>query len=194
MKEFENDIHLRNRVILMVHRLGIKSVCETGTELGGTSNSFAAMKPIEKVITMDLEQKFSAADIFPNVEFLLGDSRLRLAEALGKVHEAKLCPVLIFLDAHSGHDTDICPLKEELKIVADFFYNRPEAPPPVIVIHDCEVPSKPFGFDKYLDGPICWDNLKDSITPIYPNGYAQYYNDEAVGAARGCLFVEPRNL
>jgi len=193
MKEFENDYILRNKFITLVHDVGIRSVCETGTEFGGTSNSFAYMKPVQSVLTIDLEQKFTDP-LHPNVRFIQGDTRDKLPQALDEILNNKLFPVLFFLDAHPGVFGAFGPLADEIKIIAAFFALHTDLPLPWIAIHDCEVPGKPFGFDTYHDGPISWVTHKANIESIYPKGCKVTYNEEAVGAARGCLFVEPCNL
>jgi hypothetical protein len=119
------------------------------------------------------------------VEFVRGDSRKKLREILpGKFGHR----ILFFLDAHSSIETDECPLRGELQAIMDA---RLLAVPPILVIHDCMVPGKGFGFDTYRDGPICWEGISDLVAKIYPDGYVKNYNDKAAGSNRGCLFVEP---
>lgn len=184
MREFENDTFLHEELRRLVAKWEIKTICETGTEYGGSANAFAAMHPVEFVVTIDLEPKFGTLDLNPHVFFMQGDSRQALAASL-KLPLAN--PKLFFLDAHSSIETDECPLRHELQAIIDA--RLPVSP--VIVIHDCKVPGKNFGFDTYRDGPICWEWVSDLIVRIYPGGYEKHYNEEASGSKRGCLFVEP---
>lgn len=183
-REFENDTHLKAELQRLITKWQIKTVIETGTEYGGSANSFAGMKPVESVITMDLERKVRTDELHRNVSFLLGDSRKVLIHAL---KQSLAQPILFFLDAHSSIETDECPLRHELQAIIDA--RLPVSP--VIVIHDCKVPGKNFGFDTYKDGPICWEWVSDLIVRLYPEGYEKHYNEEASGSKRGCLFVEP---
>lgn len=184
MREFENDTHLKAELQRLISKWQVRTILETGTEYGGSANAFAAMHPVETVITIDLEQKFGTHDLHPHVHFYKGDSRRVLLNAL---IPPLTDPKLIFLDAHSSIETDECPLRHELQAVIDA--RLPE--PPIIVIHDCKVPGKSFGFDTYKDGPICWEWVSDLIVRIYPGGYEKHYNEESSGSKRGCLFVEP---
>jgi len=190
MKEFENDYYLRNKFITLVHDAGIKTVIETGTEYGGTANSFAYMKPVLSVITIDIDTRWTDP-LHPNVYFVQGNSIEKLPHALDVLSKQKLFPVLFFLDAHPSICGAFGPLADELKIIGAFWKEHADFPLPWITIHDCYSPNKQFGFDTYHDGPISWDTHKANIMAIYPKGCTVTYNEEAVGAFRGCLFVEP---
>lgn len=183
MREFENDTHLKAELQRLISKWDVRTIIETGSEYGGSANAFAAMHPVELVLTIDLEQKFGPLDLKPNVLFWQGDTRKVLPDTL-KLPTAN--PKLFFLDAHSSIETDECPLRHELQAIIDAKLTVP----PVIVIHDCKVPGKPFGYDTYKDGPICWEWVSDLIVRLYPDGYEKHYNEEASGSKRGCLFVE----
>lgn len=189
MKEFENDYILRNKFICLVHDVGIKTVIETGTEFGGTASSFGWMKTVESVVTIDIEKRWE--ELQSKVFFLLGDSREKLPEAISMLWKSQRFPVLFFLDAHPSVYMAVAPLRDELNIIGAFYRDHPEAPAPWLAIHDCLVPGKFLGYDTYSDGHISWDSFHKEITAIYPNGCRVSYNEEAVGAHRGCMFVEP---
>lgn len=190
-RAFENDLHLQTELSAIIDKAKVNVVVETGTEYGGSANAFCAMPPVKLVITMDIEQKFEPGELASSVLFYQGDSRKRLSDALPIATVYKEQPVLFFLDAHTSINWDVCPLSEELGIIAKFYAEHPDVTPPIIVIHDCLVPDKEFGFDTYADGPICYDNLKPAIEKVYPKGHIKRYNEVATGSARGCLFLQP---
>lgn len=190
MIAFENDTHLQNDLAKLIEHLAVNVVVETGTGFGGSANAFCAMPPVKLVITMDIEQKFSPGDLSGSVLFYCGDSRERLKDALPIATVYKDHPVLFFLDAHTSIETDACPLNDEIGIIADFYATHPDAALPIIVVHDCQVPGKTFGFDTYSDGPICYENLKAQIEKVYPRGHVKRFNDFAVGGDRGVLFLQ----
>ena len=189
MREFENDTFLHDELRRIVAKYKVTVICESGTEYGGSANAFARMPSVVHVITMDIEKKFDQGDMLHSVTFLLGDSRKQLKTAIAMANGIdSRSPILFFLDAHSSIATDECPLRGELQVILDA---RLLAVPPILVIHDCVVPGKDFGFDTYRDGPICWEGVSDLVAKIYPEGYVKSYNDKAAGSKRGCLFVEP---
>lgn len=190
MKEFENDYYLRNRFITLIYDKGIRTVVETGTEFGGTASSFAYMKPVQSVMSIDIDKRWTEP-LHPNVYFIQGDTLEKLPHALDVISKQKLFPVLFYLDAHPSICGAFGPLADELKLIAAFFAVYPDFPLPFISIHDFEVPGKQFGFDTYHDGPISWNTHKANIEAVYPRGCKVSYNEEAVGAFRGCAFIEP---
>ena len=63
------------------------------------------------------------------------------------------------------------------------------------MIHDFQVPGYPdLGYDQYKDIKYNFDYVKEHLDAIYGGveGYSYYYNSDAVGAKRGCLFVLPK--
>lgn len=181
MREFERDTILKNEVKRLVAKHRIETVIETGTEYGGTANAFGRM--VDRVFTMDIKRKFDTGDLIPNVTFYREDSRDGIKKAIVLSKD----PVLFFLDAHSSIETDDCPLRDELEIIGIL------APvSPIILVHDCQVPGKDFGFDSYRGKPISWELVKDIVPSIYPTGFTIRYNEEAEGAKRGVLFIEPK--
>lgn len=190
-REFENDTFLKAELERLVAKHHLKSVIETGTEFGGSANAFARMGGVQIVVTIDIWRHVEDGDLLPNVKFMLGDSRLVLPEAIAYIAEPNMLPCLFFLDAHTSIETDSCPLRRELAIIGHFSTSDLAIPSPVLVIHDCMVPGKDFGYDTYKEGPICWDAVSDLIRATYPNGHSAHFNTEATGSRRGCLFIEP---
>ncbi len=177
---FEGDTFLAEAVIQLVVDWHVRSVIETGTETGVTSNAFASMVPA--VFTIDVERKFG--ELKSNVRFLLGDTRFMLEEAIS----AATLPVLFYLDAHSANLSVPCPLYDELGIISRHVVD------PIIVIHDCKVPDHPeFGWASYSNGDISLDAISHLIPPIYPQGFRATHNSQATGAKQGVLFIVPKD-
>lgn len=189
-REFENDTFLKAELERLIALWKVQSVIETGTEYGGSTNCFARMDGVHVVVTIDIKRQFTPGDLLPNAFFIEGPSEVRLQEAIDYVLEPGLLPILFFLDAHSSIATDDCPLRKELSCILSFAQAMAVAPP-IIVIHDCQVPGESFGFDTYRDGPICWEYVEDQIEAIYPGGFTKHYNTQAAGSQRGCLFITP---
>ncbi len=177
---FDGDTFLAEAVIQLVVDWHIRSVIETGTETGVTSNAFASMVPC--VFTIDMERKFG--ELKSNVRFLEGDTRFMLEEAI----MAATLPVLFYLDAHSADMRFPNPLYDELGIIGRHVSD------PIIVIHDCKVPDHPeFGWASYSNGDIAFDAISHLIPPIYPQGFRATHNERATGAKSGVLFITPAN-
>src|SRR3990167_296813 len=173
MTAFNGDTHLEQsfRVLILKHE--IKTVVETGTHHGGTTEALAGMA--EKVITIEkhpgyYEQARSYLSRFENVKCYLGDSGGDL-DFLTATAES---PVLYFLDAHWGSH---CPIMDELWQI------HKTGGKPVIVIHDFFNPEHPeFGYDTWDVGRLDWKLIHSGITDIYgENNFRHSYNQEASG-------------
>lgn len=175
---FEGDTFLADSIIQLIVDWHVRSVIETGTETGVTSNAFASMVP--EVYTIDRERKFD--HLHSNVRFMEGDTRFLLEEALCSA----TLPVLIYLDAHSGDLSVPCPIYDELSVIP---YHVQD---PIIVVHDAKVPDHPeFGWASYSNGDISLPAISHLIPPIYPQGFRATHNQEATGAKSGVLFIVP---
>lgn len=91
-------------------------------------------------------------------------------------------PFLFYLDAH-WHD--YWPLLDELRVIARFGLADS-----CIIIHDFQVPGKPFGYDTYHGQPLNMDYVRQDLFAINPN-YHTFYNEEASNNFRGILYVVP---
>lgn len=182
---FNEDSFMEKEFLKLKDQFNIKTVIETGTYHGVTtkwlSENFNQIKTIEVNKThYDKAKQF--LNYIPNINMFLGESSLLLGEIL------KLSPnPLVFLDAHWYTN----PVLEELKQIKESGIK------PVLVIHDFKNPHHPdFGYDTYPDQGIIyeWDWIKDKIEDIYGEhgvGYNYYYNSQADGAKRGCVFIAP---
>lgn len=180
MKAFENDTLLWAEITRLVREFKIESVIETGTEYGGTAIALSQM--VSQVITCDVERKWESLP--DNVEFILGDSRHVLPDAIKWARS----PILFYLDAHNPNVDEECPLSEELEQIS-----KSLDVPPVLVIHDALVPEHPeLGYATYRGIPISYDAIHTQLDSIYHGGYySHYHNSEALGAKRGVLFIIP---
>jgi hypothetical protein len=105
---------------------GLSTFIETGTYQGGTSTW--ASKHFARVVTIEFYDrwwKMTTAKYgqIPNIEFLLGDSRLRLPETMETLQD----PAVVWLDGHycgnlmkspTGKE-DECPIIEEIDCLMD---------------------------------------------------------------------------
>lgn len=183
---FNGDTYLEKHFLDLKEKFGITRVIETGTFHGFTtkwlSENFQYVTTIESNISYISEIKKNIAGK-ENVDFRIGDSSQDLKAAI----LANPNDLLIFLDAHWAKN----PVLRELDQIAECRIR------PVIAIHDFQVPDHPeLGFDEYPNEKIVynWEWIAPRIEVIYGvDGYEKFYNSEATGAMRGCLFIIPKN-
>lgn len=185
LKGFEGDGFLKAEFEKLIEKHKVDTVVETGTYLGGTTKVLSEM--VDNVLTVEINKdNFVRASNHlqdcENVKLYFGSSPAVMSNVLPKLTGKSL---LCFLDAHWGN---VCPLKDELKVIAE---NKIK---PVIIIHDFVVPGKPeFGYDSYNGQAFTYEWLKADLDVVYGiGGYNYYYNDKAEGAMRGVLFCEPK--
>ncbi len=178
---FENDTYIPIEILKLKEKFNIGLVLETGSQYGSTLKWF--------------HDNFKLAQgCEPNKEFydIANSKRVLLynidsIEFLGTLKRSNFLKdgstPLIYIDSH-WHDTP-CPLKDELKLIAELNIN------PVICIHDFKVPNKDFGYDEY-DYVLEFSEIESLLPAIYPNGYEYHYNTEANGANRGIIFLYPK--
>ena len=164
----------------------LTNAIETGTCLGYTTELLA--KIYKEVRTVEISEKYleiakaNRLNKYQNVKTTLGDSSGALSELLKGFDDS----TFIFLDAHWGNH---CPLKQELACIALAGIK------PVIAIHDFVVPGHPeLGFDSINGQAFTYEWLKPNFDRIYGvDGYTHYYNDKAVGAMRGIIYLIPKS-
>ena len=172
MKPFEGDTFIPQEILKLKERFNIKTVLETGSQYGFTLKWFTDNfdKAIGCEINVDFynycKQQFLNI-IHSNSVFVIG------------INPADL----IYLDAH-GFGTE-CPLKQELQQIIN------SQSKPVIVIHDFKVQGKDFGYDTY-EYELCYEEIKEYLDKIYPDGHDYHYNEEANGARRGIIYIYPK--
>ena len=182
---FNEDTYMELYFIFLREKFGIKSVIETGTYHGKTTEWLA--DHFDDVMTIEvIETNYKIAkkrlDYKPNVIQCMGSSVDMLETMILSANNP--INMLIFLDAHWYTN----PVLDELNAIWNTGLK------PVLAIHDFKNPEDPtMGYDEYPDQGIVyeWDWVKEKIEDIYGDDYQIYYNKAATGARRGCLFVLP---
>jgi predicted O-methyltransferase YrrM len=180
---FNGDTFIQARVLELQVRFGLKTAIETGTYHGETAgwlaNHFDYCYTIENS-TVNITTAMAGKD-WPNLAFIKGNSPQALKALAARISDR----AFVYLDAH-WHN--YWPLLDELKALTAF------ALPPVIAIHDFEVPGTRLKFDRYNGIKLNLDYVRDSMDRIYRGTwYAWEYNDEkrATGARRGIAYFYP---
>ena len=182
---FNQDVHLANKFLQLKDENQLDTVIETGTYHGVTTEWFA--NNFSKVYTVECNETYyresqERVSKYPNINHNLMDSPVFLEKVLSEIDETK---TIIFLDAHWYTN----PVLNELDSI------RKSGKKPILAIHDFKVPDRPdFGYDIYPDQGIVyeWKWIESHIRSIYGDDFEIFYNEEAVGAKRGCIFIKPK--
>lgn len=177
-----NDPIAVERFQNLVNQFKVDVLVETGTNTGFGSLSASRYCP---VITTEINPSFRAQAL--NYFKLNGTQGHPIISMLGNSFdvlsglfiEGRCC---FYLDAHWEQ---YWPLQDELKAIAKM--NKPDS---VIIIHDCKVPGKPWGFDSYGGNDLDIDYVKPFLDQINP-GFTISYNENAAGNMRGILYATP---
>jgi predicted O-methyltransferase YrrM len=182
---FEGDSFLRAEIERLYKTHWVDTIIETGTYLGATTLKFAEMCDHVWTIESNPTYYLAAAEKFTKQRIFnrLGSSAELLPGILKTEHGNDL---MFFLDAHWENNN---PLLLELKAIADAEMT------PIIIIHDFKVPGHPeLGYDSYNGQDYDWSWIEQSIIAIYGEyGYQYHYNEQAEGAMRGVIFIEPKH-
>ena len=174
----------REEFTRLVDRYKIKSIVETGTYHGVTTEFLASLSTLVHSVELDQRYLDIARQRVGNNEIVklhFGNS----PDVLNFILPDMPQPAMFFLDAHWG---GYCPLLDELNTMAN---NR--IVNPVIAIHDFMVPGTTLGYDSYQGKPFSLEYVSSSLLPLYPRGCHFHYNDDtAEGARRGILYVTPK--
>lgn len=178
---FEGDSYAKNDFQALIKKHKIKTIIETGTYLGGTTNQLRQM--VDSVITIEVNPEYfekAKGNIknHDNVIMINDDS----INALETVLPNMKGPLFVFLDAHWGN---VCPLLDELQKIADSGLK------PIIAIHDFFVPNKTFEYDSYNGKRFDFEFIEEKLANIYGGDYTHFYNTMATGAQRGIIYIEP---
>jgi hypothetical protein len=198
---FNGDFFIAQEIKKLIALHQIRTIIETGTWSADSTRAFRNMLPLpDDVITIDSTSEHLTAEYGPaalddlkaaGIHFILGDSSIELPKVLRRIR----FPALLYLDAHGGgaHGSNVNPFLEELDAIA----NHPKARNRcVICVHDFKVPGKEFGYNGGDWGrgfePLSYELIQSRLERIYPNGHAFHYNDQAVGAQRGIIYIYPK--
>ena len=184
---FSGDIYLLEKMFSLIKEYDIKTVIETGTWLGRTTQLLSVM--VDKVYTIEINEDFynqaSYLSEYPNIERKLGSSPNILKEILNTGVNS---PILFYLDAHWWGEP--CPLLQELDSIIEAKVRNP-----IIVIHDCFNPNHPeFGYDVYDGQRLDYEFVKDELDKIYNGDYVTFYNENTTGEKRGVLFTYRKEI
>lgn len=187
MDAFNADFYIEQEFLMLKNKFGLKYAVETGTCFGSTTIFLA--KHFEKVATVEIMPDYltyakTRFNDYKNIAAYGGDSRFFLAKM---ITEQRLTDkTMFFLDAHWG---DKCPLREELRSIADMGIK------PVIAIHDFKVPGEPgLGYDSWENQEFTFEWLKPLFDKIYGVGnYSYHYNSDAKSTQikRGIIYLYP---
>ena len=183
---FNGDTFLCDEFILLKNKFEIKIAVETGTFVGATTTWLS--KNFDTVHTTEIKKEYYDQAVSKlidrtNITFWNNSSTEVLSQILKECNQK----TILFLDAHWYEN----PLLKELEIIAASGLK------PIIAIHDFKNPHHPdYGYDVYPDQNILyeWSWIEDRIKSIYGEGnFEYYYNDKAIGAKRGCVFIIPKS-
>lgn len=180
---FEGDDFIGQVIGALVGHFGCRSIVETGTYLGGTARWLAGLGLPVDTVEIDwgmFEGARARLSDLGNVTCHLGNS----PDVLEDLLPGSAKPVLCFLDAHWQR---YWPLLDEISVIGKL------APGAVLVVHDCLVPGKPWGFDYYNGVQLDWSLLFGSVRLAYPQGLLRGYNAVAGGPTRGVCYIMPRS-
>lgn len=188
-KPFNEDRFMEQEFHFIKALAEIENVVETGTYKGRTTEWFA--NNFKNVFTTEINETFYNEAIirlspYKNVIARLGDSTQLLPVIIEELKKLNT-NTAFFLDAHWYTN----PLLGELTAIFASGYI-----PKYIVIHDMANPLDPtMGFDFYPEQNISYNYewVEPYLEKIYGGKKGEkfiiYYNKEAEGARRGCLFV-----
>ncbi len=182
---FNQDIFLAKRFLDLKEENSLDTVIETGTYHGVTTEWFA--NNFDNVYTVECNETYyneakNRISGYSNVKNYLMDSPVFLERILSEIEDEN---TIVFLDAHWYTN----PVLDELEAI------RKSGKKPILAIHDFKVPDREdFGYDIYPEQGIIyeWGWIEDRIKSIYGEDFEKYYNEEAVGAKRGCIFIKPK--
>jgi len=184
-KPLNNDHFACAEFLKLKEKFNVKNLVELGSCVFGSTKFFA--ENFEKAITVEICEEFRNIGLqrtagMKNIISYLGDSVTMLPTMLSHCDNR----TIIFIDSH----WQTLPLMDELKLI------KASGLTPIIVVHDCLVPSEPaLGFDSYEGVDISYNTMKPYFDDIYGvDGYEYHYNTDAesTDVKRGLVYVYPK--
>jgi hypothetical protein len=180
---FNGDTFIQENFLKLKEKFHINTAIELGTCLGSTALWLS--DHFWHVFTIEVNPTFAQIakerlEGCPNVMLIVGDS----TEELPKIEFDD--NTIIFIDSHWY---DVCPMIQELTIIAD------KKVKPVIAIHDFYVPNENLGYDEIHGQPFTMMWINQYIINIYgENGFDYYYNStsESTEIKRGIVYITPK--
>lgn len=179
---FSGDNILAETILQLKNEFNLTTAIETGTYKGATT--LWLNEHFEDVHTTEIDSRLydNLRKAFKGTKIKLwcAGSQEALPEILNYISDSR---PFIFLDSHWY----VNPLLSELDTIAKAGIK------PVLAIHDFKVPNHPeLGFDTYPKQDIVYDfaYIESRLEKIYgKDGYVYFYNSEANGDKRGCIFI-----
>jgi hypothetical protein len=189
-KPFEGDTYIKDEIIVLKNKFGLKYCVETGTQYGSTT--LELHDKFDCIVTIEGDQWYYNEAMKRFKDITTGASRQNIRAIKGMSQDVlRMLPlpdnIFYYLDAH-GCEIGGCPLKKELEVIATKNHTNV-----CIAIHDFKVPGKDFGYDTY-DFELCYEEIEPYLKMIYPNGFDYHYNDLADGATRGIIYIYPKKI
>jgi hypothetical protein len=184
---FNGDTFICDKFLELKKQYSITTAIETGSCFYSTTEWLAAN--FEQVYTVEINNDFARHGLHKvidkaNVSYAIGDSLNFLPIIKHKIIEDKC---IFFADSHW---LEYCPLLDELEIIS----NMALINPPIIAIHDFKTPNAELGYDSWNGKDYDFDLIQDSVKKleyVYDCTYQLEYNNEAVGAKRGIVYLCP---
>ena len=167
----------------IIHKCQIKTIIETGTYRGTTTEWFAGFDiPVISIEVHSPSYEFAKRRLkrYKNVSVRLGNSVNVLRTILSQPEGAM--PTFVYLDAHWEN---YLPLKEELEIICSNLISF------VILIDDFKVPDdKGYAYDDYGSGKALTEEYLDlcNVGPLQ-KFYPSVPSFEETGARRGWIVL-----
>ncbi|MFY8161627.1 MAG: hypothetical protein ACOVNU_09885 [Candidatus Kapaibacteriota bacterium] len=185
-EEFNGDYYISQNFIKLKEQFNISHAVELGTCLGSTAIWLG--KNFTKVDTIEINQDFGNIAKERIIEAALDNVSIHIGNT------TDILPLIsiednsiIFIDSHWY---DVCPMIEELRIIAD------KGIKPVIAIHDFLVPNEDnLGYDFIHNQSFNIQWITPYINAIYGvEGYSYYYNSdlESTDIKRGIIYITPK--
>lgn len=184
---FNGDTFLESHFLNLKEKFNVKRIVELGTCLGSSTLWFC--EHFEKVDTVEISPEYAkiANERFEHYKKNPTLYQMSSLDALPLIVPTINEPTIFFIDSHWGANN---PLIEELRIISEHLPDKSNA---ILAIHDFKVPdNNELGYDVYPAQNIVydWNWIEAAVNNIYGVGnYTIYYNSEAVGAKRGCIFI-----
>lgn len=183
---FNGDTFIQNEFLKLKEKFAITTALELGTCLGSTAIWLA--KNFDNVITIEINEQYAEIAGERLNESNCENVTLYISSTTDALPSIELTDnTLIFIDSHW---LEVCPMQEELEIIAQ------KGIKPVIAIHDFYVPNEPnLGYDNIHGQNFEFGWIKPKIDAIYgEDGYDFYYNSDAESTVikRGIIYITPK--
>ena len=188
MSAFNADTFIEEEFLKLRDRFNLTTAVELGTCLGSTALWLA--KNFQTTYTIEINEKLAAIakerfeEENSSAILFVGNTINVLPQIIHQIKNDSI----IWVDSHWYN---VCPMQEELKIIADAGIK------PVIAIHDFLVPGESaLGYDSIDGQPFEFSWIEPALNKIYGiNNFSYYYNsnEKSTDIKRGIIFIYPNN-